>query len=128
MGIGGGQAEDIGSQLHGGLALAAAACDADFFDGYMRLLAGAFGAFTQGVGQPFQDGAVKVGAGMHIAKTDDGTLGFGTGNLETRATSKAEGSTPANRAEPHSPGHRTILRFPHRAAWPAVLHSCRIHV
>ncbi len=84
MRIGGGQAEDIGGELHGGLALATAARHADLLDGDVRAFTGAFRAFTQRVGQAFQDRAVHVGARVHVAKTDDGAFGFGAGHFQTR--------------------------------------------
>ncbi|MPM67044.1 hypothetical protein SDC9_113960 [bioreactor metagenome] len=84
MRFGGGQAKDIRGELHGGRALTAAARDANLGDGNFCTFLGAFHAFAQGVGQAFQNGAVHVGAGMHIAKADDGALGFRTWHFETR--------------------------------------------
>ena len=72
----GGQAEDIRSELHGGIALASAAGHAQFADGDMAAFGGAFGTFTQGVSQPFKDGPVKVGTRMHIAEANHSAFGF----------------------------------------------------
>ena len=38
--------------------------------------------FTQGIGQALQNGAVQVGARVHIAKSDHRALGFGPGDLD----------------------------------------------
>jgi hypothetical protein len=37
---------------------------------------------SRSVGQAFEDGAVQVGAGVHVAKADDGALGLGAGHLD----------------------------------------------
>jgi hypothetical protein len=37
---------------------------------------------SRSVGQAFEDGAVQVGARVHVAKADDGALGLGAGHLD----------------------------------------------
>ena len=89
--IGSRQPENIRGKLHCGLALTTAAADPDLGDGNMRVTAGALGTLAQPVSEPFQDGAVEMGAGMHITKTDDGALGFGAGDLQTRRPVRLQG-------------------------------------
>ena len=48
----------------------------------MRAFLGTLRAFPQGVSQPFDDGPVEVGPAVDITKTDHGTLGFRSGNLQ----------------------------------------------
>ena len=78
----GGQVEDVGGDLHRGVALRAAAGDAHAFDAAAAAALDALPSFAQGVGQAFEDGAVKVGAGMRFAEADHGALGLGAGQLD----------------------------------------------
>ena len=76
------QVEDVGCDLHGRIALRAATGDAHFGDASSTAFLDAFLGLAQSVGQTFEDGAVQMSAGVHIAKTDDGALGLRSGNLD----------------------------------------------
>ncbi|MDT4877442.1 hypothetical protein FQZ97_1129600 [compost metagenome] len=71
-----GQAEDIRGQLHGRIALGTAARHPQPGDGRAGAFLDALLALAQGIGQAFEDGAVEMGPGMHVAETDDRTLGL----------------------------------------------------
>ncbi len=73
------QTEDIGSQLAGRSALAAAAGHTDLRDGYLRALFGSFLAFPQGISQTFQNSPVEMSAGMHVAEADHRAARFRPG-------------------------------------------------
>jgi len=77
------QTKDVRCDLQGGHALAAAPGHPDFANGDMAAAAGAFGTLPQGIGQSFQDGAVDMGAGMDIAKSNNGAFGLRPGLFET---------------------------------------------
>ena len=76
--------EDIGCQLQGTIALRTSTGYAYLRDGHTAALAGSFCTFTQGIGEPFQDGAVEMSTGMHAAKTDGSAFGFGTRRFQPR--------------------------------------------
>ena len=76
---GSGHAENIRSQLHGGIALAAAAGNPQVRDRDTAPLLSAVLSLSQGIGQPFQNGTVDVSPGVHIAKTDNSTARLGPG-------------------------------------------------
>src|SRR5690606_7202575 len=68
------QVEDVGSQLHGRVALRAATGDAQPADRRARAFLDALPTLAQGVGQAFEDGAIQVRAGVHVAEADDRAL------------------------------------------------------
>ena len=70
------QVEDIGSQLHGRVALRTAAGDTQALDARAGALLDLLAALAQGVGQALEDGTVEVRAGMHVAEADDRALGL----------------------------------------------------
>ncbi|MDT4821378.1 hypothetical protein FQZ97_545560 [compost metagenome] len=70
------QAEDVGGELHRRIALRTAAGHAQALDARAGALLDALLALAQRVGQAFEDGAIDMRAGVHVAETDDRALGF----------------------------------------------------
>ena len=78
----GGQAEDVGSELHRRVALRAAAGHAQRGDRHAAAFFDAFLALAQRVCQSFQDRAVQVRAVVHVAEADHRAFRFRAGLLD----------------------------------------------
>ena len=86
----GGQAEDVGGELHGRVALRAAAGNAQLGDGRAGALLQPLLALAQPVGQPLQDRPVEMGARVHVGEADDRTHGLRPRHLEPRRPVRLE--------------------------------------
>src|SRR5574340_666351 len=75
-------AEDIGGDLHGMAALAAAAGHPHLGDLNAGAFVGAFQAFIQRISRAVEDGAVEMTAGMNVTEPDYRAASFRSGQLQ----------------------------------------------